>query len=146
MLSRGILGVIAPDRSPGQLQSLLAEAVVPAMTGFPFAAGETPMDPDSFARALTLRDEAFRTRIVQLVILLVLVLRPIPAEVVERVSRLARESGVDEGMVVVAQEFAAGSLGLASIDFERNGYTAAWSERMLKPCTPRPTWPTPGIR
>jgi hypothetical protein len=46
----------------------LAEALVPAMTGFPFAAGEAPIEPESFALALALRNEAFRTRIVQLVI------------------------------------------------------------------------------
>jgi hypothetical protein len=37
-------------------------------------------------------------------------------------------------MLTVAQEFADGSLGLASIDFERNGYSATWNpddERVL---------------
>jgi hypothetical protein len=125
---RGILGVIAPDRPPSELQRLLAEAIVPALTSFPFETGAPPVEPAVFARAMADRNEAFRTRIIQIIILLVLVLRPIPAEVVDRITRLAGECGIDEGMVVVAQEFAAGSLGLASMDFERNGYTAAWSE------------------
>jgi hypothetical protein len=34
---------------------------------------------------------------------------------------------VDEGMLAIAQRFAAGSLGLAAFDFERNGYTAGWN-------------------
>ncbi len=128
LLCRGILGVIAADGPPSQLQGLLAEALVPAMTGFPFGTGEGPIDQAALAHAMARRNEAFRTRIVQLVILLVLVLRPIPSRVVERVTRLAQEAGVDEGMVLVAREFAAGSLGLASFDFARNGYTAARGE------------------
>jgi hypothetical protein len=127
-LSRGILGVIAADGPPSQLQGILVEALVPAMTGFPFAATEEPMTPVEFASALARRDEAFRTRILQLVILLLLVLRPVPAGVVDRAQRLARELGIDEGMLTVAQEFAAGSLGLAAFDFDRNGYTAGWAE------------------
>jgi hypothetical protein len=39
---------------------------------------------------------------------------------------LATELCVDDGMITVARGFAAGSLGLAGIDFERNGYTAHW--------------------
>jgi hypothetical protein len=128
LLSRGILGIIAPEGEPRQLPRLLAEAIVPAMTGFPFAGDASPVDPDELAQGLARRDAAFRTRIVQLVILLVLVLRPIPADVVDRAGRLARELGVDEGMLDVAREFATGSLGLAAIDFERNGYGAAWSD------------------
>jgi hypothetical protein len=54
------------------------------------------------------------------------VLRPLPADVAARIEALAHALGVDEGMVEVAQRFAAGSLGLAAVDFERNGYTADW--------------------
>ncbi len=128
LLSRGILGIIAPHGEARQLSRLLAEAIVPAMTGFPFAVDVPPLAPAEFAPGLARRDAGFRTRIVQLVILLVLVLRPIPADVVDRADEFARRLSVDEGMLAVAREFATGSLGLASIDFERNGYGAAWSE------------------
>ena len=128
LLSRGILGIIAPHGEARQLSRLLAEAIVPAMTGFPFAGDAPPLAPAEFAPGLARRDAGFRTRIVQLVILLVLVLRPIPADVVDRADEFARQLGVDEGMLAVAREFATGSLGLAAIDFERNGYGAAWSE------------------
>jgi len=59
-------------------------------------------------------------------LLCALVLRPLPVEMVDRVSEAARELGVDEGMVKVAREFADGSLGLAAFDFQRNGYSATW--------------------
>jgi len=55
-----------------------------------------------------------------------LVLRPLPPEVASRIEAFARALGVDEGMVPVARRFAEGSLGLAAVDFERNGYTADW--------------------
>jgi len=126
MLSRGIRGVISPQGGATELQRLLIEALVPAMTGFPFHRDGDPLTPAEFAQALARRDEVFRTRIVQMVILGVLVLRPIPPDVVERAARFSAEAGVDEGMLTVAQEFAEGSLGLAAFDFERNGYAASW--------------------
>ncbi len=133
-LSRGIHGVIAPDGDLSPLQHLLVESVVKAMTGFPPDLGARPISPREFAQVMSDRDQMFRTRIVQLVILLVLVQQPIPPDVVGRTSMLAREAGVDEGMLAIAQDFASGSLGLASIDFDRNGYTAGWDadhERVL---------------
>jgi hypothetical protein len=59
-------------------------------------------------------------------VLCALVLRPLPPEVVERIGAFARELNVDDGMIAVARRFASGSLGLAAIDFERNGYTSGW--------------------
>jgi hypothetical protein len=125
LMSRGFLGVIAPDGGLTQLQRLLLEAIVPAMTGFPFEPGD-PLGPDAFARVLARRAEAFRTRIVQLAILGVLVLRPIPPEVTFRVTAFAREASVDDGMLAVARRFSEGSLGLAAFDFQRNGYAGHW--------------------
>ncbi len=125
-LSRGLLGVVAPDGGLTSLQRLLIEAVVSAMTGFPPDLSADPVPPEAFARALALRSLGFRTRIVQMVILYVLVLQPVPLDVVGRVERFAEEAGVEEGMLSVAHEFATGSLGLAALDFERNGYASTW--------------------
>jgi len=52
--------------------------------------------------------------------------RPLPTDLIHQVARYAHEVGVEEGMLEVADRFAAGSLGLAAVDFERNGYTATW--------------------
>ena len=125
-LSRGVLGVVAPGGGLTALQRLLIEAVVSAMTGFPPDLSADPLAPEAFAEALALRSLGFRTRIVQMVILYVLVLQPVPLDVVDRVERFAREAGVEEGMLSVAHEFATGSLGLAALDFERNGYASTW--------------------
>ena len=126
-LSRGVLGATQPDGGLTAVQRVLIEAVFPAMTGFPATLDEPALGPADFALALARRDKAFRTRIVQVMVLAALVLRPIPVAVADRLAEYARELGVDDGMLGVAREFASGSLGLAAFDFERNGYTAAWT-------------------
>ena len=101
-LSRGLLGVVAPDGGLTTLQRLLIEAVVSAMTGLSPDLSAEPVSPEAFAEVLALRSLGFRTRIVQMVILYVLVLQPVPLDVVDRVERFAREAGVEEGMLSVA--------------------------------------------
>jgi hypothetical protein len=88
------------------------------------------VEPVSVAEAagvLRPRNVQFRTRAVQVALLAGMILRPLPADVVDRIERFARALGVDEGMVGVARDFAAGSFGLAAVDFQRNGYTADWA-------------------
>jgi hypothetical protein len=46
--------------------------------------------------------------------------------VADKIVTFAGELLVHEGMLDVARRFADGSLGLAAVDFERNGYTATW--------------------
>jgi len=128
VLARGVLSAVAPPGGPTELQSALTAAVVDAMTGHPMAAAAEPITPREFAERLATRDRAFRTRIVQQMLLGALVLRPLPREVAAQVQEFAAELGVDDGMLRVAQEFAAGTLGLAALDFDRNGYTSHWAE------------------
>jgi hypothetical protein len=126
-MARGFATASAPATGLTDLQRILLEALLVAMTDHRVAvAGLEPLPPEGFAEALAPRNLAFRTRGVQIALLLALVLRPLPVEVVAKVEALARAMGVDEGMVDVARRFAAGSLGLAAVDFERNGYTADW--------------------
>ncbi len=126
LLSRGLISASAPAGGLSPTQRMLIEAIVPAMTGYPATFGAPGVGPADFAAGLAGRTEMFRSRIVQLMVLVALVLRPIPEEVAERISEFEAELGVDEGMLAVARRFASGSLGLAAIDFERNGYTASW--------------------
>jgi hypothetical protein len=127
LLSRGILSAAAPDEGPSAIQAMLLDALVPAMTEHPAVQG-APLSARGLGDALARRNRGFRTRIVQLMVLLALVLRPLPEAVAARVTDYARELGVDEGQLEVTRRFAAGSLGLAAFDFERNGYTADWTE------------------
>lgn len=126
-MARGFATVAAPPTGLTDLQRVLLEAVLVAMTDHAVAVGGLdPLSAEEFAEALASRNKVFRTRGVQVALLLALVLRPLPVEVVAKVEALSHALGVDEGMVDVARGFAAGSLGLAAVDFERNGYTADW--------------------
>jgi hypothetical protein len=123
----GVASAVAPANGLTDVQRVLIEALFPAMTDHAVdVADYEPVTPRQFAEGLARRDAPFRTRGVQVMLLCALVLRPLPAEVVERVDAFAAELGVQEGMLEVAQRFASGSLGLAAIDFERNGYTSDW--------------------
>lgn len=126
--ARGIATAVAPAGGLTSVQQLLLEALFPAMTGHPVDLSDVdPMSSDELAEVLRRRNLAFRTRVVQIMLLAALVLRPLPADVVARVRAAAAALGVDDALIDVAQEFAEGSLELAAIDFERNGYTASWS-------------------
>src|SRR5579859_7715650 len=85
------------------------------------------LGPDEFAQALRRRNLEFRTRITQVMLLGELVLDPLPEDVADRVLRYAAALGVDDATIVAARGHAAASLGLALVDFERNGYTAGWA-------------------
>jgi hypothetical protein len=125
--ARGIATAAAPEGGLTDVQRLLLEALFPAMTGHQVdLSAYTPVTAAELGHVLRRRNLAFRTRVVQIMLLAALVLRPLPPVVAARVAEYAAELGVDEGMIRVAQRFAAGSLGLAAIDFERNGYTADW--------------------
>jgi hypothetical protein len=125
LISRGLLSAAAPAEGPAAIQTMLLEAVVPAMTEHPAVHG-APLSAAGLGEALARRNLAFRTRIVQMMVLLALVLRPLPEAVAHRVAEYARELGVDDGLLEVTRRLAEGSLDLAAFDFERNGYTAGW--------------------
>ncbi|MGH9050038.1 MAG: hypothetical protein ACRDY4_09945 [Acidimicrobiia bacterium] len=128
--ARGVASAVAPAGGLTEVQRVLIEALFPAMTGHPVDVGAyVPMTAAEFARSLARRDLQFRSRGVQVMLLCALVLRPLPPGVVARIADFARELGVDDAMIEVAQRFARGALGLAAFDFERNGYTATWSAR-----------------
>jgi hypothetical protein len=126
-VARGIAFVAAPDGQTTDFQRVLIESVFAAMTSHTIELGTIePITAVEFAELLRRRDLAFRTRMVQSMLLAALVLRPLPREVTDRIAAFAAELGVDEAMIRVAAEFSSGSLGLAAFDFERNGYTATW--------------------
>ena len=128
-MADGIASAVAGREGLLPIQQALIEAMFPAMTGHRVTvADRPPMKAAELATALARRDLPFRTRGVQLMLLCALVRHPLPEDVAENVAEFACELGVEEGMVRVAREFAAGSLGLAAYDFTRNGYEGTWHE------------------
>jgi hypothetical protein len=126
-IAGGVAAAVAPGGQLTSLQRLLIESLLESMTGFVVPANHVPrIGPGEFAHALATRDEAFRHRMVHFMLLCSLVLAPLPEEVVQRVEGYARELGVDDSMLRVADRYAHGSLGLALIDFQRSGYMETW--------------------
>ena len=124
VISRAIASAAAPPGGLTQLQRLMLAATVQSMTGFPATVDGAPIDPAELGAALARRDLAFRSRIVQQMLLHALVLRPLPEQVADRVCAYASELGVHEEMIGIARGAADEHLGLAAVDFDRNGYVA----------------------
>lgn len=127
LLARGVTTAVAGPDGLTSLQGVLIEAMFDAMTGHRVDLEAPPISPEELAAGLAERDEAFRTRILHVMILGALVLRPLPESVADQVDAFAAALSVGDGMLGVTHRYAHGSLGLAAFDFERNGYTAGWS-------------------
>ena len=127
IIAGGVAGASAPAGGLTSLQRMMIEAITDSMTGFAVPVSAVPrLGPEAFASAMSARDELFRARMVQFMLLSALVLNPLPETVVDRIDRYAQELGVSNDMLRVAHRFARGSFGLALVDFERSGYMAAW--------------------
>jgi hypothetical protein len=124
---RALAAAVATGGRLTPLQRAVLEAVTKSMTGHAVDLGDLPpFDLAAVAPPFARRNLMFRARLVQVMLLGALVLRPLPEDVVDRATAVAAELGVDEQLIPVARRFADGALGLAGIDFERNGYTSEW--------------------
>jgi hypothetical protein len=134
VIAGGVVGAVAVNGELTSLQRLLVESLMESMTGFVVPARHVPrLGPEEFARVMAARNEEFRQRMLQFMLLCALVLTPLPDVVVERVEAYAHELGVDNDMLRVAQRYAHGSLGLALIDFQRSGYMELWDPSHAQP-------------
>lgn len=127
-LSAGVMSAISPAHGPTELQQVLMEACFDAMTGHHVDVRSLgTVGPHELAVGMSRRNASFRSRILQTMILGALVLRPLPPSVARRVDEYARELGVGDDMLAVARSFADGQVGMAAVDFDRNGYAAGWN-------------------
>jgi hypothetical protein len=127
LIAGGVAGAVSTAGGLTSLQRVMIEAVTESMTGFVVPLSVLPrLGPDEFARALSSRDERFRSHMLRFMLLGALVLNPLPEEVVDRVDLYARELGVENDMLRIARRFARGSFGLALVDFQRSGYMETW--------------------
>jgi len=127
IIAGGCAGAVEPAGGLTSLQRLLIESLIESMTGFVVPARHVPrLRAHEFAVALAHRNEEFRQRMLQFMLLCALVLSPLPQDVVERIDEYADELGVSNDMLRVAHRYASGSLGLALLDFQRSGYMETW--------------------
>lgn len=121
--ARAAATAVAPTGGLTEVQRAVLEAMVESMTGTAVdLTAYEPMGPREFAEAMARRDQAFRERMVQAMLIAEMLLVPIPRDVTERVEQYAAHLGVGDDMLRVVRRIANGSLGLALIDFERSGY------------------------
>jgi hypothetical protein len=119
----GITAAVTPADGLTEVQRAVLNAHVVSMTEHPVdVTSVPPLGPEEFAEALRHRNQAFRERMVQIMLLGEMLLVPIPRDVSERVETYAAWLGVGDDMIKVVRRIANGSLGLALIDFERSGY------------------------
>jgi hypothetical protein len=119
----GITAAVTPPDGLTEVQRAVLNAHVVSMTEHPLEITSVPpLGPEEFAEGLRYRNQAFRERMVQIMLLGEMLLVPIPREVSERVETYAAWLGVGDDMIKVVRLIANGSLGLALIDFERSGY------------------------
>lgn len=127
-MTDAVASVVAGAEGLLPIQRRLIVALFGAMTEHAVTLeGRPELTVPQAVATMARRDLQFRARMVQVMLLCALVRRPIPEDVVVGIASAADELGVHDGMVDVAQEFAAGSLGLAAVDFTRNGYEGGWN-------------------
>ena len=125
----GILSATRPATGNTEFQRLLIEATFDSMTGHSIDCSALPhIGPAENAQNLANRSEGFRMRMVHMMVLSALVLEPLPPQVAEQVGTYSRALGVDDQLLGTVAQFANADKALAATDFERNGYTADWSD------------------
>ena len=78
----GVVGAVTPPGGMTTVQRAVLNAHVEAMTGVALDVAEIdPIGPEAFAEGLRARNEAFRTRMVQVMLLAEMLLVPIPPAV-----------------------------------------------------------------
>ena len=124
-------GVLSATRVGGfntEFQKLLIAATFEAMTGHSIESSLLPfIDAATNGENLRYRTAMFRMRMVHMMVLSALVLRPLPPEVAASVNAYSRELGIDDNLLRTVEQFASSNAAIAAIDFERNGYTADWT-------------------
>ncbi|MEM7325019.1 MAG: hypothetical protein AAF531_18165 [Actinomycetota bacterium] len=132
-LARGVVSAVAGPGGLSELQALVLGAQFEALTGHSIdLAALEPIEPEEFAAGMARRNLAFRSRIVQQMLLGELILAPIPPEVSDRVTRFANALSVTDDLLGFTRRLSEGSLGLAAVDFDRNGYSADWDPMLAE--------------
>ena len=121
-IERGIVGAISFHGELSPLQRRILRAIGSSILGVDFDVDhESPALPDELAAALVDQPEQIRHRVIQFMMVLELVLRPLPPEVAERVIAYARALQISDELLSLGRDYAQGSWGLALKDMERGG-------------------------
>ena len=132
LIACGIASALDVGAGLEPVQVSLLGAVHAALTGDSVDfSSMTSIPPTELAERLKSRSPEFRQRVVQLMVLGELILRPIPPVVARRVHEYATALDVDDRFVRIARRYAQGAFGLAWLDLHRSGFAEHW-ERARK--------------
>lgn len=122
-ISRGIASAAAGDDGLSELQVAVLGSLTEAMTGYTVDFGHLePMTAEDFAAGLASRNEAFRTRMVQIMELGHMILPEPSLVVADRVIEFAAALEIDNDCIHAARDVAEGSRQLVAADFDRSIY------------------------
>src|SRR5258708_25651448 len=131
-VSRGIATAVAPAGGLTDVQVSVLHAITRALTDIDVDYRNLdPLGPAELAAVLERHGAEYRQRIVHHMVLGELVLRPIPAEVADRVEEYAIALGTDDHFVRVARQYAQGAFELAWVDLRRSGFGERWDTSEL---------------
>ncbi|MEM9609692.1 MAG: hypothetical protein AAGA99_19870 [Actinomycetota bacterium] len=120
---RGLVSACRTDDGLTDLQELVLGALCRAMTGHDIdLTSLESISATEFAEGLAHRNEAFRTRMVQVMELGHMILPAADVGVANRVIEFAEELSVPNDCVYVARDVAEGSRQLVAADFDRSRY------------------------
>jgi hypothetical protein len=126
-VARGMATAVAPNSGITDAQAAILRAVTQAVTGVNLDyKALAPLGSNELARVLARRGLRYRHRIVHHMVLAEIILRPLPTDVAERVTRYANALGVSDDFVRLAHRYAEGTLDLAAFDLRRSGFEDRW--------------------
>jgi hypothetical protein len=132
LIARGVASAVDPGGGLAPTQVSLLGAVHSALIGTEVDFSELdPLGPAELADALAVHQPEFRHRIVHVMVLGELILRPIPPEVARRVETYAIALGIDDRFVRIARRYAQGAFGLAWLDLHRSGFAEHWERARM---------------
>ena len=127
-----IATAVAPEEGLQPVQASLLGELASSLMGVSadFDRFES-VSPEELADVLADHESMTRHRIVHLMVLGELILRPIPLDVAVRVGRYAKALDVDDKFVRIAHRYAQGGFGLAWRDLHSSGFAEHWEQARM---------------
>lgn len=127
VMARGVVSAIRDGDQLTQVQLGLLSAVFESQFDLRVDVAQLELISESeLAAEMSALDDETRRRVVQLMVLGELVLKPIPPEVARRVAGYADALAVEDQFVRIARRYAQGGFGLAWIDLHQSGFVEHW--------------------
>lgn len=123
--ARACVSALRGDGELQDLQRYILCAHIESMCGVHLEVDSLEhLGPEDFAEAMRYREEGFRIRMVQTMLLGAFVASPPEDATIDRIALYAEELCVSDGMIEIGHEIAHGSHNLVLADFSRAGYHA----------------------